>query len=1071
MQSYTTDRLLNASLVVVVLICAGIWAGVVRAAVPPSRAGVAIVDVKVGGDRETPTTVTPAAGITFGLFKAEPTSFEPVGGFATTPPLYTCVSDGEGDCAFEVPLGSGGVTEGTRLWVAPVAGPLGEWFANPVWQTAPLTGTTGRNLTRHVFQTPSLYSGQRYVSGSGGFMGEPGTQTSPSNPTSEYTRRIDSSGVWPLSRVDPPLSEQCGLNVAFVVDLSSSMNGSVGALKGAMDSFVGSLRGTPSEASLFTFSTDTPAVKAGPNSSLIPVVTEADAKRFKALYSSWNNSTANGYTNWDRGLAAVAAVNANPEPAQHFNLVVLLTDGNPTDYGPVSGEKVPNRSGYTRFRELENAVASANLVKSQGTRILAVGVGEGLDEGADRNLRSISGQVGYSPTTPIGEVGYFRTENYEAVSERLRELFLEPCAPSVSVVKQILPAGSGGDISKAFTPSEPWEFVAHTTTPGATVAPEEEFTNPLTGALNFDLTFDPADSPAGITIHENPSAEQAGYVPIQNGGENATCVNKSAKSGGEPPVPVTNEPGPNGFHISVGTEDIISCVVYNEEPPPAPAAPPPASVVVDKEWKVKTAAGTATYEEGGQPANLQGYLEMDGPASAPPSGQPWGVERTSYVEGDEVTLSESTELGLPGCSLTTVTATGPGLSSTALSPTEPTTTATLGPGVNSYTVTNEVECHSRLVLLKEVLGGSADPAAWTLRAIGPVGEEPIVGPSGTEEEVGDGITYQLAEEPNPSDPSLLDYAQFDYRERPLQFPLSSGSMRCNVLSGPAPGETALGGSYGGEGNVVVPMGQDVACVAVNQTGQLTLVKQVVGGTAAPGDFSFTVTPVNPAVAGLSTKQVKGAAAPGTTIDVRPGQQYRITESGPGGYTLTSLTCDVGGTEQSGDTLAIPAGAAATCTATNTFPTSSAPPPGEGQHHKKKHKHHKGKSTRGRLAIRKTADRAKARPGRRIAYRIVVRSLGPATARSVRVCDRFPDALVLLGAPGAHEDHGQPCWATPKLRPGAKRVYKVEAAVPRLTATRTVRNVAVVDGKNVDPEKASAGVRLVAPRPEPPRFTG
>jgi Mg-chelatase subunit ChlD len=165
-------------------------------------------------------------------------------------------------------------------------------------------------------------------------MTDPGTQTTPPSTISQYTTRVASGGVWPFSRVNPDLPARCGLKVAFVVDLSASVQGHVAALKSAADSFVDALRGTPSQAALFTFSTDSPALNAGPNTGLLPVATTADANRFKQLYSGWTESTASGYTNWDRALGAVAAVNESDNPDEHFDLTIVLTDGNPTAFGP-----------------------------------------------------------------------------------------------------------------------------------------------------------------------------------------------------------------------------------------------------------------------------------------------------------------------------------------------------------------------------------------------------------------------------------------------------------------------------------------------------------------------------------------------------------------------------------------------------------------------------------------------------------------------------------------------------------------------------------------------------------------
>ncbi|WP_167499548.1 vWA domain-containing protein [Streptomyces malaysiensis] len=325
-----------------------------------------------------------------------------------------------------------------------------------------------------MFQTPPLCARQTYRSGSGGFMSDPGTQTTPPSTISQYTTRVASGGVWPLSRVNPDLPTQCGLKVAlcglkvaFVVDLSASVQGSVTALKSAADSFVDALRGTPSQAALFTFSTDSPAVNAGPNSGLMPVATTADANRFKQLYSGWTESTANGYTNWDRGLGAVAAVNESDDTDEHFDLTIVLTDGNPTAFGP-QGPGYPQPAGFTRFREMENAIASANRVKAEDTRIVSVGVGDGLDQGATANLRAISGRTAYDGTD-IAEADFIQAADYAEVGRDLHDLVLSACAPSISVIKQIVP--HGGTADDAYTPAEGWQFTAEPDNPAVTVTP------------------------------------------------------------------------------------------------------------------------------------------------------------------------------------------------------------------------------------------------------------------------------------------------------------------------------------------------------------------------------------------------------------------------------------------------------------------------------------------------------------------------------------------------------------------------------------------------------------------------
>lgn len=367
-------------------------------AVPEPGPGEAVVQLYVGGARTGPASIGPApSGFVFGLFTANPSaSIGDNDGFVdTTPPgpqpLFTCTSDADGDCSFVVPMrpgtpGTDGVPQGTRLWAVPVSAPDGEYYANPYWQTAPLTNTNQQSL-RHVFQTPALVAGQVYRSGSE-WITDPGLQTSPQQTVPEFTRRTASGGVWPLSRINPELPPQCGLDVALVVDLSSSVAAAdaIEDLKASMSAFIDALHGTPSQVALFTFGTDSPASGYGPNTPLMSVATTSEADRVKSLYEDWDNPPTN-YTNWGRGLAAVAETNSpDTGSEEHFDLAVLITDGNPTVYGPSplssSGQPRDRGSGYTRFRELGNGNASANLLKSQGdTRARGRGGHRGIRNG------------------------------------------------------------------------------------------------------------------------------------------------------------------------------------------------------------------------------------------------------------------------------------------------------------------------------------------------------------------------------------------------------------------------------------------------------------------------------------------------------------------------------------------------------------------------------------------------------------------------------------------------------------------------------------------------------------------
>ncbi len=223
--------------------------------------------MKVGGDRTGVTGVTPLQNVVLGLYAAQ------TGGS----PLFTCTSDVDGDCNFTVPnTGPGGANRNNRYWVrqATTGVPVG-WFVNQTLRTGDSSGTTN-TATHYAFQTPAVQGGQTYssqVTGANGFMLSSGTVANASG------------GIWQQSRANPPLSSECGLSVALVLDLSGSVGdtGNLGNLKTAANTFTDSLVGTPSSMALFSFSEVSPASGATQNyPTLTSVSTQAQANAFKA---------------------------------------------------------------------------------------------------------------------------------------------------------------------------------------------------------------------------------------------------------------------------------------------------------------------------------------------------------------------------------------------------------------------------------------------------------------------------------------------------------------------------------------------------------------------------------------------------------------------------------------------------------------------------------------------------------------------------------------------------------------------------------------------------------------------
>lgn len=884
-----------------------------------SRTGFATIVVQVGGDRSGLTTVNGLKGVELQLYN----NSNGAPGTARTESWATCTSDAAGQCVFSVPItGSIGVGTSFRPWVVQKSVPSG-WFMNTTLRTGNGDGTNS-DATPYRFRLGAdLQANTTYrstVTGTNGFMLSSTYGTS--------STRTASGGVWQQSRDNPVLPAQCGLDVALVLDLSGSVTSAdLTKLKSAATTITNSLVGTQSRAALFSFSTGSPALNATANyPALVSVSTQAQADTFTSRWSNW---TSNGGTNWDRALATVA------QAAPTYDVVVVITDGNPTYYQ--AGEGPGN---YTRLREMENAIFSANAVKAEGSRILAVGVGAGVtDTTTASNLAAISGPTKYSSTGSgnATTADYFQESSYANAAAAVRAMALGNCASSVSVTKMIVPNTTTDETVTGATPAPAgWTF-GTTVSAGTVAEPTKATANDGTGTINFPITL-----PAGVTSTTATIAEtqQSGYQLVTQNGLRAVCKRQDTGAA----VTVTNDQNSDtGFSVNVPAETGVSCTVYNRAPDER------ASITLEKQWVIN---GADPVPDGQQNAGFQAVPLISDPGAAandPLTQIGWGVERTGYAVGDVVTVGETygkvdsaLQCELVSASITNVNGekvdvplSDPDASG---SRTGSLPSGALPSGHSTVTFTNVVECKSELVLRKRVDDRNApvdgiqvDPDLWTLTAIEPDGAE--TGPTGTSSslklpadtagedprgEVTPDVIYQLAE--SDGDPR---YVQTDHRNTPLENPDSTGTWTCLRLD-PATGAELAGYADGVQGGVTVPLGYVVRCTANNETASLTLLKHVEGGTAEASDWSLTATPAT-GVDGLEPATVKGAeTATGTasTIRVRPDHDYTLSESTDGhvGYTAGDWSCvDSAGdaVDVNDSSVSVGVSQAVTCTITNT----------------------------------------------------------------------------------------------------------------------------------------------------------
>ena len=404
------------------------------------------------------------------------------------------------------------------------------------------------------------------------------------------TNNAASGGIWQSSRNNPSLPATCGLSVALVLDVSGSVASSLASLKTAAKTFTNSLVGTPSQVALFTFATAAPAnTTNNQNRPVTPVSTQTGAD----TVNGWiDGLTAADSTNWDRGIEQVA------ESGTRFDVAIVITDGNPTVYGNGQGP-----GNFTRLRELENGIFSANTVKAEGDP----------DDRPRRRrrrqrlARTTSSRSRARPPTATTT----RPTTTRQAGAALRALALGNCKGTISVVKQVVPSTAPPGSITGAVPAGGWQFGATTTTSGVAINP----TSGTTAAAQRRAQLQPdlpgrhddgagdGDRDAAGRLHAGPAGRAQRDLP----------PNRHERRGHRHQRRCDRLPGDRG--------DRLPGQLHRVQPR---ARSPAATVVVNKKWLING----QSFDEGTQPSGFDAALTIGGAA------QGWGVVRTGFQQGD-----------------------------------------------------------------------------------------------------------------------------------------------------------------------------------------------------------------------------------------------------------------------------------------------------------------------------------------------------------------------------------------------------------------------------------------------------
>ncbi|MEJ6488326.1 SpaA isopeptide-forming pilin-related protein [Leucobacter sp. USCH14] len=458
------------------------------------------------GDRTGPglTAGSPVPGATYEAYASTAgSSARPTG-----PSLGSCITNAQGICTITVPN-----AHPQGVWVRETASPAG-------WRAIGSLGTGAYDQGKAV--TPYQF---RVAVGTG-------SQNVTRNVTAD--RNLPSTSVsdaWVDVRDNPRFPEVCGISIAMVFDTSTSINGNeMTQFKNAAKNFVGAsgLGGTPSRATMFSFSTTAGVLNGGTAYNLsVPGSAAGNSGYLGAAQriQAGLPSQGDGFTNWDAALRLVQATGA-------YDMVLMLTDGDPTTYGPGTTTDTD-----VQFRMVEQAAMSANAIKAttgpSGSATKMLGVGVGLSANSHLNLQAITG---------LSEGNdYFLSSGFASLQQTLQQIATKNCASSVTVIKETRAAD--GTLIDDNAPG--WNFTGQLDVPDR--APVAQTTTET--GTNFSLVF-PDTANRTFTVSE---VQQPGFTF-----ESARCTNAAG--------PVTQLA--NGFSVPVNGALITSCTIVNRQDPP-----------------------------------------------------------------------------------------------------------------------------------------------------------------------------------------------------------------------------------------------------------------------------------------------------------------------------------------------------------------------------------------------------------------------------------------------------------------------------------------------------------------------
>ena len=301
----------------------------------------------------------------------------------------------------------------------------------------------------------------------------------------------------PTPAENPELESSCGIDMVLIIDSSGSIdNYELKIMKNAFKDFVDAfLPNTPTEIAVVDFD-DRAYLRQGYTHNIY------------SIKSAIDSTSSGGCTNWEDALekAHIPFDNRLDKP----DLYLFASDGNPNT---IIGGGTCDSSESTAVAK---AVEKANQIKSDGVRIITLGIGDNLKP---ENLIAISSADAYY------------SSNFDTLANDLAAIAEELCGGTITVKKLI-----DGQ------PAENWEFTADVA--GGIPDPSSGLTDDK-GFINFEI--DITNSYAEVDITETV---KTGYIL-----DSAACW-KGKTEVGSPGIDSVD-------NIVIGKNNIIYCEFNN----------------------------------------------------------------------------------------------------------------------------------------------------------------------------------------------------------------------------------------------------------------------------------------------------------------------------------------------------------------------------------------------------------------------------------------------------------------------------------------------------------------------------